>query len=144
MLKVNTKEGDNISETKIEKNSAYEGNLFVKKEEEKIATGIVFVPDIYDYHGNHFSKEVIKKAAYDFMMNEHRTIGVMHRNLWASLHLVESYIATEDMQINNKNIKQGSWIISVYVEDDDIWQDIKNGKLTGFSPCGLMYIEEED
>ena len=38
--------------------------------------------------------------------------------------------------IGKKKIKKGSWVLVTRVLDDNVWEDIKSGKLTGYSMAG--------
>lgn len=60
--------------------------------------------------------------------------------------LVDSYIASNsDSKLPNfpesfkdQNLQDGSWIASYYIEDNALWQDVKEGKFVGFSVEGLF------
>lgn len=112
---------------------------FLKAEkEEQIVTGIVLQPDIVDAHGDFMKEDVVKAAAYKFLSNINKTtkLGLQHKNFKKKFELLESYIAPQNLKINGKEIKKGTWIITVKVLDKTIWNKVKNGEITGFSIGG--------
>ncbi|MEK4271801.1 XkdF-like putative serine protease domain-containing protein [Paenibacillus sp. FSL R7-0026] len=57
-------------------------------------------------------------------------------------YVVESYIAPCDMEIGDQMIAKGSWVAGVKVTDDDAWEEIQKGEITGFSMFGVGKREE--
>lgn len=114
-------------------------------EELKQATFLVLAPDEVDLHGDIYDATEVRKACHNF--NSHSmTANLLHLTTTDSFSIVESYIAPVDMVLNEKIIKAGSWCCVIQVHEDDIWEDIKKGNLTGVS-VGCMakteYLEEE-
>lgn len=117
--------------------------LDVINEEERTATGVVLVPDVPDGQGDTIVKEAVRKAAHNFLSKKAvNKSGVYHNGEECSIEIVESYIAPIDMQLGKKTVSQGSWVLTVKIHDDDIWDDVKNGKLTGFSIYGTGFGQE--
>lgn len=110
--------------------------------DEQLITGVVLIPEVVDAHGDIISAEVIKAAAHQFLAeyNSRTTIGIMHTDMDPPLELVESYLAPMDFVLGNQTIIKGSWVITVHVNDADIWQKVKDGKLTGFSIGGKAQV----
>jgi hypothetical protein len=50
--------------------------------------------------------------------------------------VIENYLAPIDMIIGNQRVRKGSWIMAHKINDDEIWKDIKEGRLTGLSMGG--------
>jgi DNA adenine methylase len=101
-------------------------------------------PDTVDAHKDTIPADVILDAAEDFLanINVKTTMGVMHKDLKAPLELVQSFVVPDsDITINSVLVKKGSWVITVRVNSDDIWQQIKDGKLTGFSIGGKARVQ---
>ena len=106
------------------------------KEEQQIVTGVVYEPNKVDSQGDFMDAETIEKVAYEFMEN-YQNIDISHDFKGRpSLKVVESYIAKADTNIGGRNVKKGSWVLSVKVNDKKIWGQIKEGKLNGFSMGG--------
>lgn len=102
----------------------------------RVVTGIVLVPDDVDAHNDFATAPVIRDAAYDFLCNIHiaNELGVQHEKFGnIGLELVESYVAPLDFRLGGEDIKKGTWIMSVRVKSDDLWEKVKTGELTGFS-----------
>lgn len=112
--------------------------------ERRTVTGVVLEPDTVDAHKDTIPADVILDAAEDFLANINikTTMGLMHKNMKAPLELVQSFVVPDqDITINNVLVKKGSWVIVVRVNDDKIWQDVKDGKLTGFSIGGKAKVQ---
>lgn len=110
---------------------------FCKVDEEKrIVTGPVLVPFAVDLQGDFEFPEDIEKAAHGFL-EDARTIGEMHRKFGNIGVPVESWILREDLFVDNgtqfKIYPRGTWMMSVKVVKDEVWKDVKDGKLRGFS-----------
>lgn len=114
--------------------------IFVKKADERIVCGIVYAPDEVDSQGDQANAEEIRKAAYDFMENV-QTFKVMHKGKPAKVKVLESYVAPQDLTINKRKIKKGSWVLVTRVLDKQLWKDIKAGKFTGYSMAGTAKVE---
>lgn len=110
---------------------------FIKLDDEKrLVGGIVYEPDVVDSQGDSASAGEIEKAAHGFMI-ESRVIGIMHKEAAGKrVDIVESYIVRAPFQMGNRIIKAGTWFLVVKVNDDELWGNVKSGKLTGFSMGG--------
>jgi len=107
--------------------------------DEHIVYGIVYEPDTEDAQGDKASAAEIKKAAYDFM--EHcQDFKVMHKGKKVKIKILENYIAPVNFSIGKRKVKKGSWVLVTRVLDKDVWEDIKSGKLTGYSMAGYAKI----
>lgn len=118
--------------------------VFKSSEDRRIITGIVLEPDTVDAQDDTISSEVIEKAAHDFLSryNLSTQLGEQHTFFGVGVNLVESYIAPSDLTIGTESVKKGSWILSVHVEDDEIWRKVKEGEITGFSIGGTALVEK--
>lgn len=115
--------------------------IFVKKADEHIVCGIVYQPDVVDSQGDEASAEEIKKACYLFM-EKARVFKVMHKGKKVKVEILENYIAPQNLTIGEKKIKKGTWLMTVRINDDKIWKQIKAGTLTGFSMAGEARIDD--
>ncbi len=107
-------------------------------------TGIVYEPMTEDCHGNYMTAEEITKAAYWFAKNGDK-VDLQHSfEPIEDAAVVESWIAKVDFELNGENIKEGTWLITAEVPDNEIWNNIESGKITGFSMGGLGNYSEED
>lgn len=109
----------------------------------RIVIGVVYQPDVEDAHGDMMDAVEIEKAAHLFMENQHTyNIDKQHDLEADKGYVVESYIAPCDMEIGDQVIAKGSWVAGVKVTDDQTWEDIQKGEITGFSMWGVGKREE--
>jgi hypothetical protein len=119
--------------------------------------GAVLIPEkpIYRRNGEdeyyiYFSKDTVNKASQLFFKNGNQNNWTLeHGKEIKGLTVVESWIV-EDTQkdksaIYNLSVPVGSWMASVKVEDDGIWNDyVKTGKVKGFSLEGYFADKLEE
>ena len=119
-------------------------NVFVafakSDDDRRLVTSIVLEPDTTDLQNDRISKEEIERAAHRFMVMS-RKIFLQHGKRAPSVQVVESYLAPTDLEFTDKRFgaqkaKAGSWLMTVKVLDDVVWEDVKSGKYTGFSIGG--------
>lgn len=109
----------------------------------RIVIGVVYQPDVEDAHGDMMDAVEIEKAAHLFMENQHTyNIDKQHDLEVDKGYVVESYIAPCDMEIGDQVIAKGSWVAGVKVTDDETWEAIQKGEITGFSMWGVGKREE--
>jgi len=108
--------------------------ILKQDDEQQLITGIVMEPDTVDSQGDKVSKEEIQKAAFKFLIKS-RTIGLQHKKK-GPLDVVESFIVPDNMEMGGQKVKKGSWLMTVKVNDGKVWQNVKDGKYTGFSIGG--------
>lgn len=105
-------------------------------EAKRIVTGPVLVPGVVDLQGDFEFPEDIEEAAYKFM-EDARNIGEMHTKFGGIGIPVESWVLREDIFVDKgsefKIYPKGTWLLSVRVQDDKVWEKVRNGDLTGFS-----------
>ena len=123
-----------------------------------IITGVVCLADtpIYRYNEQYgeyyvvFEKDTILKMVQKYsQMGLFNSVNIQHddKRFVDNVILFESYIINEERGIyapkEFTNIPDGSWICSFKVNDDNLWNDIIEGKLKGFSLQGLFSLEEQ-
>lgn len=127
---------------------------FSFNEEKHIAFGPALIVDkpIYriDSEGREFyvvfTKEVIEQLFTDFMKNKISKFNLEHAKDTNGVFLLESFLKRDGIQpIGYEDTPNGSWFISLKVEDEQIWQDLKSGKYNGFSvECNVSLGETDD
>lgn len=119
--------------------------------EKRILMGAVLIPEkpIYRRNGEdeyyiYFSKDTVNKASQLFFKNGNQNNWTLeHDKSIKGLTVVESWIV-EDTQkdksaIYNLNVPVGTWMASVKVDNDEIWNDyVKTGKVKGMSLEGYF------
>lgn len=107
-------------------------------------TGIVYEPMEEDSHGNFMTEEEITKAAYWFAKNGDK-VDLQHSfEPLDGATVVENWIAKADFEIDGEVIQKGTWLMTVEVADESVWEGIEKGEITGFSMGGLGNYSEED
>lgn len=120
------------------------GRIVNADAESHYITGIVYEPMTEDAHGNYMTEEEITKAAYWFAKNGNQ-LDLQHSfEPLEDAAVVESYVAKCDMEINGQSIKKGTWLMTVEVNDPDVFEAIKKGEITGFSMGGVGKYSSED
>ena len=113
------------------------GKIIQKSEEGHLVTGIVYEPMTEDTDGNYMTAEEIEKTAHWYLKNG-KNVDIQHCYEAADgVDVVESYVTKSDTKIGNENIKPGTWIMTMEVRNDGIWNKIEKGEITGFSMGGF-------
>ena len=120
-------------------------------DEKRIVMGCALVPNKMIYRKRndtmfyvYFSKETIRRTSELFFQNGNQSNATLEHQMKANnLTVVESWIVEDEVKdksaIYNLNAPVGSWVISMKVEDDELWNEIKEGKkYTGFSIEGFF------
>jgi hypothetical protein len=124
----------------------------IQDEEERVISGPLMLADtpIYrnDQNGEYyvqFSKETIKKIAQKFFRKGYQqNVNLMHDSgsTVEGLTMFESFIKDSKRGIKAmagfEDVPDGSWFGSFKVENEDVWQLIKDGKVRGFSVEGVF------
>ena len=99
---------------------------------------------VEDTDGNYMTEAEITKAAHWFMKNA-GDADIQHCFEKAEgVEVVESYVAKSDMEIEGQPIKKGTWLMTMEVSDDGVWDKIEKGEITGFSMGGKGSYSEVD
>ena len=127
---------------------------FAQDDEKHIVLGPAMIPDqkIFrkDKMGNpyyvFFSPETIKMIAEKYMRNKYIDNNDLMHNGKAvrDIHVLESWIKEDDHDKSTKygfgDLPVGTWFVSMKVNNPKVWEQVKEGKLNGFSVSG--YFEE--
>lgn len=127
-------------------------------QDKHIITGVVALANtpIYRYEegfGEYwvvFTKETIEKMVVKYSKNGlFNSVNLQHddKKFVDGVYLFESYIVNKDRGIapTEFDVDDGSWICSFKVEDDNLWDEIKeSGDLNGFSLQGYFNLVEEE
>ncbi len=125
---------------------------FAKVDEEKrelISAALVPCKQIYRYDANTdsdyyvwFSKDTVKKAAYSYLKhNNHHKATYQHEQRVAGVLTVESWIKEGDQdksKLYGFDLSDGTWFVKMKIENDDLWNKIKEGELRGLSIEGYF------
>ena len=120
------------------------GKILKADKKNHYVTGIVYEPKKEDSHGDFMTEEEITKAAYYFAKNSNQ-IDLQHNKLpLEGATVVESWIAKADFTLNQEPVQKGTWLMTVEISNQDIWNQIEKGEITGFSMGGVANFSKED
>ena len=126
-------------------------------EDEHIISGPLMVADMPIYRNNEkfgehyvtFSAETIRQIAIKFAKKKYQNhVNLMHdpSMIIDGCTMFESFIVDKKRGImpmqGFEDIADGSWFGSFYVENPEVWQNIKDGFLKGFSVEGMFDYDE--
>lgn len=105
-------------------------------EEERFVLGVVLEPEVEDTQKDIYSAEEIRKSAHNYML-KHQHIGLQHNGVIDDrIKILESYLAPCDFMLEEQKITKGTWLLGARVLDDQLWESVKKGELTGWSIGG--------
>jgi len=120
------------------------------KPEKRMVTGAALVPDKEVYRNANgmefyivFREDTIRKAAELFMkQNRLNDTNLNHQLNVNNVTIVESWII-EDPEKDKAmalgmNLPKGTWMISMKIDNDKVWEMIKNDDIRGFSIEGFF------
>ena len=58
------------------------------------------------------------------------------------IHLNHFLPSSFDAELNGQFVAKGTWLMTLQVHDDDVWQMIKNDEITGLSIGAMSNVEE--
>ena len=137
---------------KFSKNKAH--SFAISNEEKRVISGPLMVADLPIYRRDDdgkeyyvvFNADTIRKIVYKYM-KEGRTNSVneMHETALDGVFMFESFIIDERKKTPKgyEELPEGSWFGSFKVENEDVWQQVKDGDFKGFSVEGLFSEDKE-
>lgn len=149
-----------VEEPAIESNFIYlskekqHKKISLSKDERHLVYGAVLIPDMpilrYDeFDGEfyiQFPKDTVEKLAFDFVQNGMvSNFTKQHSSDTDGVRVVESWVKTSE---NDKSkdfgldCPIGTWFIGAKINDETIWNDIKDGKMNGFSIESFLNMEQ--
>ena len=138
-------EGTSVSEMTNKAVVHIEGQILKQMDEERLAFGWAYVSTVngevsLDHSGEFIRPDQIAKAATNFMLSM-RTAKAMHTGEKIG-EVVHSMPLTNDIAkaLGIQSDREG-WVIALKVYDDQVWQDVKSGKLAAFSIGGRALKE---
>ena len=167
----NPEQVDGVFGISLVKNPAMEGNFVALSEQEKkqniqfkevdkeqrILIGLVLEPNKPIYRFNEktkeefnivFDEDTIKNLSYSFFKNGFQTNSTIeHNSKINGVTFVESWIVQDSKKDKSSvygfSYPKGSWIATMKVDDDKIWNDyVKTGEVLGFSIDAMLDLKE--
>ena len=131
--------------------------------EKRLLMGAALIPNKHIYRRNekdeeyyiYFSEQTVRKASELFLMRSNQNNATYeHKDKLNGLSVVESWIIEDENHDKSKkygfDLPVGTWMISMKVNNDKVWSDVKEGKVKGFSIEGYfadkleMSLQNED
>lgn len=106
---------------------------------EQVVYAEVIVPDVPNTYGDLHTREDTRAFCEMYMMRgydidtEHN-----HESVADVVKVVESFIARP----GDPDFIEGSWVVGVKILDDDLWQQVLDGELNGFSHESFVNMTE--
>ena len=151
-----------VTSPAIEENFVFFGkeknNLtFAKIDEEKrmlVSPALIPNKNIFRHNPNtmedyyvYFSKETVAEAASLYLKyNNHHKATYQHEEDVSGILTVESWIKEGDQDKSNLygyNLPIGTWFVKMKINNDEIWNKIKDGELKGLSIEGYFINKME-
>ena len=154
-----TDEAAGIEAISVVENPAIESDFIALKNKEfklaevdtekRILMGAALIPNkpIYRQSGEqeyyiYFSKSTVRKASELFFINGNQNNSTLEHELeLKGLTAVESWIVESEQdksRMYNLNVPMGTWMVSMKVNNDDVWKKVKAGEVKGFSIEGYF------
>lgn len=119
--------------------------------EKRILMSAALVPNKQIYRRNekdeeyyiYFSEKTVRKASELFLMRSNQNNATYeHKDKLEGLSVVESWIIDDEKSDKSRlygfDLPKGTWMISMKVNNDEVWKDVKEGKVKGFSIEGYF------
>lgn len=129
--------------------------LKVLDNEKRIVVGYALVPDkkIYRRRGDYeyyitFSRETVSKASELYLKRlKNNNTTLEHQTLTSGVSVVESWVV-EDLELDKINLYGlkpilGGWAVKMKVYNDQVWDEVKEGRYQGFSIEGSNFTSEK-
>ena len=163
-LDENGNEQYGLQDVALVNSPAYESNFLkfeshkalfaIQNEEKRIVCGAVMIPDKLVYreeNGKPFyvgaTKETIYEASQKFA-KENRNLNVKATHETDSnvedLFIFESFITDENRVQSVKGFEDlplGTWFMTMKINNDDVWEKVKQGEFNGFSLEALFKLK---
>lgn len=124
--------------------------------ERMIVSGPAMIPDklIYrnDANGEYntvISKETIEAVVLRYMEQGNQSnVNLMHGTNVKDVFVFESFLSDSQRGIapmaGYEDLPDGTWFVSMKVNNPAVWQQVKEGKLKGFSIEGFFGMEKKE
>lgn len=131
--------------------SKHEVELKEVDKEKRILMGAALIPNKKIYRVNakkeeyyiYFSENTVRQAMELFFKNGNQSNATYeHKNAIQGMTVVESWLIddpkSDKSQLYGFSLPKGTWMISMKVDNDEVWNDVKLGKIKGFSIEGYF------
>ena len=103
--------------------------------------------DGYEYYITYSPQTISLMAEKYFKYGYHNNVDTNHNfKLENGITLTQMFIKDTEKGVNPSgfdDVKDGSLFAEFHIENEQVWQDIKDGKYKGFSLAGTFNVEEK-
>jgi hypothetical protein len=161
-----TKEEMGINAVSVVESPAIEENFIALKKhevelkevdaEKRILMGAALVPNKQIYRRNkdkefyiYFSEDTVRKASQLFLIRANQNNATLEheKKMLEGMSVVETWIIENEKmdksRLYNFNLPKGTWMISMKVNNDEVWKKVKEGEVKGFSIEGY-FVDKYD
>ena len=137
---------DHDLKTTVEAAKAKSGAFCKVDQEERVVAGVVYAPNEVDSQGDWTDTGEIWRAMKKYMVETGGVMKIMHEGRQVDAPVVEVFQAEVETVKGGTTIPAGAWYQANYIPEglDDVWQAIKDGKLTGYSMAGRAQETEAE
>jgi hypothetical protein len=121
-------------------------------EDKRLLIGAALIPDKKIYRFNpetneeyqvFFSKETVKRASELYLINNNQSSTTLeHDTRISGVTAVESWIVSDPKRdksaVYGIDVPAGTWMLSLRVDNEEIWQKVKNKSIKGYSIEGYF------
>ena len=125
--------------------------------EKRVIVGLALVPDkpIYRRSGDKeyniiFSKETVRKASELYLKRLKLNNATLEHDeqMTSGVSVIESWIVEDPSKdktaLYGLNAVKGAWAVTMKIDNDEVWEDVKSGKYLGLSIEGMFSHRAED
>lgn len=144
ILKSFTKDIDDSETSKVQQLPNLEIKVVKSLNDELRQVTYVAMQEGTDLHGDYVSLDEIRKAKESFnraLIAKQKLANLFHLFETSSFDIIESYLMPCDATLNDHFISKGTWVVTLQVNDSDLWEGIKNGEFVGVSIGAIASVE---
>ena len=127
--------------------------IYLEQDEKHIVYGAVLIPNkpIYRRSANEefyikFPQSSIEQLAHNYLMDGYNQSFTEHHQFDVEdVSIIESWVKLSEADKSvglGLNVPNGSWLVGVKVNNEALWNDIKNGTVKGFSVESFLNFDK--
>ena len=97
-----------------------------------------------DAHGDFTDLEQIRLAKESFnraLVAKQKLANLFHLYETSSFDIIESYLMPCDATLSGHFVQKGTWLVTLQINDDDLWEGVLKGEFVGVSIGALAEVE---
>lgn len=106
-------------------------------------TYVAMLPDSTDLAGDFTSATEVRKAMESFNASQQRA-NLFHMTMTDTFSVIESYCCPTDLVLGGIAVLKGTWLMTLQINDDDLWESVKSGDVNGISIGAVANVETLD